>query len=57
MAVSAAQREKAPFPMLVTEEGIATDVREMQSEKAPLPMLVTEDGISTEVSAAHISKE
>ena len=35
--------------MLVTEDGIVTDVRPVQPENALFPMLVTEDGIVTEV--------
>ena len=35
--------------MLATEEGIVTEVRELQYENAPSPMLVTEEGMVTEV--------
>ena len=36
--------------MLVTLDGIVTDVRPLQPENAPLPMLVTLDGIVTDVN-------
>ncbi len=35
--------------MLVTEEGMVTEVREVHPENAYYPMLVTEEGMVTEV--------
>ena len=46
MEVRERQSEKAPPPILVTEEGMFMEVRELQLLKAPPPILVTQDGIS-----------
>ena len=35
--------------MVVTDDGIVTDAREVQPAKAPEPMVVTDDGIVTDV--------
>ena len=43
------QREKALWPMLVTDIPIVTDVKPSQPRKAYSPMLVTELGIVTDV--------
>jgi hypothetical protein len=42
--------------MLVTDDGIVTDVREVQPLKARLPMLVTDDGMLTVLRAVQLSK-
>ena len=47
---------KALFPMLVTEFGISTDVKEEQPRKAPSSILVTEFGISTDVKEEQPEK-
>ena len=49
------QLKKAPYPILVTELGIVTEVR-LHSKKAKSPILVTELGIVTEVRLRQESK-
>ena len=49
MKVRERQSSKAPFPILVTEEGMYMEVRERQSSKALSPILVTEEGMFMEV--------
>ena len=43
------QPEKAPSSILVTDEGIVTEVKPVQSEKAQVPILVTDEGMVIEV--------
>lgn len=43
------QYEKAAFPILVTEFGMAIEDRLRQPEKAELPMFVTELGMTIDV--------
>ena len=50
------QPENAELPMLVTLDGIVTDVRPLQPENAELPMLVTFGGIVSEVSPLQPEK-
>ena len=45
MLVSLGHSSKAPFPMEVTESGMAMLVRLAHHEKAPSPMEVTESGM------------
>ena len=42
--------------MLVTLEGMVTEVRPLQSQKALSPMLVTLEGMVTEVRPLHPQK-
>jgi hypothetical protein len=42
--------------MLVTEDGIVTDVKPVHPENAELPILVTEDGIVTDVNPVQPEK-
>ena len=42
--------------MVVTDDGIVTDVREVQLEKAWLPMVVTDDGMLIVLRAVHHKK-
>ena len=49
MEVRELQPQKAPPPILVTEEGMFMEARERQSEKASFPILVTEEGMFMEV--------
>ena len=50
------QPSKAPWPMLVTDDGIVIDVSFSQEEKALLPILVTVDGIVIDRSPLHPEK-
>ena len=50
MAFKDEQSINAPYPILVTLSGIATEVKEEQPEKALLPILVTLSAIVTEDS-------
>ena len=43
------QPAKALNPILVTEEGMFIEVRELQPSKTPSPILVTEEGMFMEV--------
>ena len=40
--------------MLVTEDGMVTEVRPLQPLNANFPMLVTEDGMVMDVSPLHM---
>ena len=43
------QPENAEEPIVVTEDGIETEVKLLQSAKAPFPIVVTEEGRVREV--------